>query len=76
MKCAETGKTQFSKREAHEFVNRVAHAGGDRLRAYHCPFCNTWHVTKHVERKELCPRQFLDCPLKHTQDFKKYLSND
>lgn len=75
MKCEITGKTQFTKREAHEFINRVSRVGGDRLREYHCPFCNTHHVTKSMERTEPCPRHLLNQPLQHLNEFKKYLND-
>lgn len=72
MKCETTGKTGFAtKRDAQAFINSRREV---KLREYHCPFCNTWHVTKHVERTEPCPRHLLNQPLRHSDDFKKYLN--
>lgn len=70
-KCSETGKTIFSKKGARPFVassaNEVRKDG--YLRYYECPFCNGWHVT----HQELMKPYFNPAPLKHENEFKKYM---
>lgn len=45
-------KRQFSKREAEGALNRNKNIKGKKVwkrrkevRCYHCPECNTWHLT-------------------------------
>jgi hypothetical protein len=46
-------KVRYSKREAQAAINRIMHGHRrnrpDTLRAYHCPFCDGWHLTKQDE---------------------------
>jgi len=73
MKCESTGKTAFpSKRDAHALIN--VRKDGPPLRAYPCPDCNEWHVTKKIDHGEIVPRKYLNQPIKHIKDFLKYIS--
>jgi hypothetical protein len=42
-------KTAYSKREALSMINAIMRGHRknrpERLRAYHCPDCNQWHLT-------------------------------
>lgn len=46
-RCLHSGKTMFSKRDAETKANYYRRRGNeDYMRAYHCPECNAWHITK------------------------------
>lgn len=74
-KCPVSGKTIFDhKRDAKAFIN--VRKDGPPLRAYPCPDCNGWHVTKRVEKDRPVPRELLNRPLKFFHAFKKYLNSE
>lgn len=71
MKCPTTGKTMYDhKRDAQTCINSRKHAGP--LRAYPCPFCGAWHLTSKAIN-ELVPKKFLNQPIIHQNDFRKYI---
>lgn len=72
MKCDSTGKTMFlDKRDAVTFVNN--NKTRIQLRAYPCPDCSAWHVTKQVTEGEKISRDMLNLPIQHTNDFQKFI---
>jgi hypothetical protein len=75
MKCDSTGKTMFSdKKAAVSFVNN--NKNRIQLRAYPCPDCKSWHVTKQVTEGEKISRDMLNLPIQHTNDFQKFISDE
>lgn len=44
--CPAQNKLCYDKRGAESARNRIQSRGGDRLRIYHCPDCNQWHLSK------------------------------
>lgn len=58
--CPATGKMQFSKKHAQgavnfrqgKRINRERGKSADKLRIYHCPHCNYWHLTKQRLRRD------------------------
>ena len=43
--CWTSGKNMYDKKTAITMVNHREKNFGRLLRAYHCPFCNYWHLT-------------------------------
>ncbi len=53
-KCPVTGKRQYTtEREAADTAaHQIATNDAPKdLRAYRCPYCETWHLTKNASRK-------------------------
>lgn len=47
-----SGKRTYDKKSAVTQANREARrTGGKKLRAYHCPECNHWHLGRNAEYK-------------------------
>lgn len=44
------GKRQFTSSKAHILAAHMSAKYKDRLQAYLCPFCGTWHVGHPKER--------------------------
>lgn len=50
-RCEETGKHKFrSKEDALAVLSRASHKKAMQ-RAYDCPFCDGWHLTKQPARR-------------------------
>lgn len=46
-RCPTTGKVKFrDKLEAEIALSRMQSKGRDEIRAYQCPQCDRWHVTR------------------------------
>ena len=43
-----TGKVKFDKRGAQTARNKRFEEAHIKLRIYHCPECNWWHLTSHT----------------------------
>ena len=48
MKCAASGKSMLSKRDAVTAKNYREDRGSEPLRIYPCPDCGHWHLTSSV----------------------------
>lgn len=43
MQCWE--KKKHSKKDAQTLANKAKNERGQRIRIYHCPICDYWHLT-------------------------------
>jgi len=50
-KCIDKGKNCYDKKTAQSMMNH-RHKRGAKLRIYHCPLCNWWHLTHHPKNSD------------------------
>ena len=73
MICEQENKPCYNLKSANGVCNnKFKHSKTGILRAYHCDFCNFYHVTSKPPRRDN-PTFFKSQKLKHKNDFKKYI---